>query len=107
MKIQRIVCLAAAILVPQLASAKLPFSNDAFGKVEGTLDFCAQADPQSAPKYQEQKKQLVRDIPEQEVSNARNRQEYKDAYEWISTELGKVPKNKAVESCRASLEGSK
>ena len=103
MKIRRIVCLAAAIVIPQFALAKLPFSNDAFGKVEGTLDFCAQADPQAAPKYQAQKKQLVRDVPEQEVSEARSTQEYKDAYEWMSNELGKVPKDKAVQTCRASL----
>jgi hypothetical protein len=103
MKIRRIVCLAAAIVIPQLALAKLPLSNDAFGKVEGTLDFCAEADPQAAQNYQAQKKQMVKDVPEQKVSEARSTQEYKDAYEWISAELGKVPKDKAVQTCRASL----
>ena len=107
MKIYRIVCLAAAIVISPFALAKMPFPIDAFGKIEGTLDFCAQADPQAAPKYQEQKKQMVRDVPEQEVSEARSTQEYKDAYEWISTELGKVPKDKAVQTCRASVEGNK
>ena len=107
MKIHRIVCLAAAIVIPQFALAKLPFSNDAFGRVEGTLDFCVQADPQAAPNYQAQKRQMVRDVPEQEVSEARSTQEYKDAYEWMSNELGKVPKDKAVQTCRVSLEGNK
>jgi hypothetical protein len=106
MKIYRILCLVAAIVIPQLALAKLPFSNDAFGKIEGTLDFCAQVDPQAAPKYQEQKKQIVRDVPEQEIVEARDTQEYKDAYEWISAELGKVPKDKAAKTCAASLEGN-
>ncbi|HYL13133.1 MAG TPA: hypothetical protein VEV41_08860 [Terriglobales bacterium] len=105
MKIHRILCLVTAIVIPQLALAKLPFTSDAFGKVEGTLDFCAQLDRQAASKYQEQKKQIVRDVPEQEVAEARSTQEYKDAYEWVSAELGKVPKNKAVEACAASLEG--
>lgn len=103
-KIHRIVCLVTAIVIPQLALAKLPFTNDAFGKIEGTLDFCAQVDPQAAPKYQEQKKQIVRNVPEQEVAEARSTQEYKDAYEWVRAELGKVPKNKAVEACASSLE---
>ena len=106
MKLYRILCLVAAIVIPQLALAKLPFSNDAFGKIEGTLDFCAQVDPQAAPKYQEQKKQLVRDVSEQEVVEARATQEYKDAYEWITDELGKVPKDKAAKTCAASLEGN-
>jgi len=107
MKIHRIVCLAAAIVVPQLALAKLPFSSEAFGKVEGTLDFCAQADPPAAPRYQEQKKHLVRDVPEQEVAEARSTQEYKDAYEWVSAEIGKQPKGKVVEACTAYLNGDK
>lgn len=107
MKIHRILCLGAAFVIPQLALAKLPFSNDAFGKIEGTLDFCAQANPQAAQKYQEGKKQMVRDVPEKEVAEARKTQEYKNAYQWVSAELGKVPKDKAVEACNAYLEGDK
>jgi hypothetical protein len=105
MKIQRILCLSAAIVIPQLALAKLPLPNDAFGKVEGTLDFCAQIDSRDAAKYQEQKKLLVRDVPEEEVAAARETTEYKEAYAWIGEELGKMPKEKAVKACAASLEG--
>lgn len=105
MKIHRILCLSAAIVIPQLALAKLPLPNDAFGKIEGTLDFCAQIDSKGAAKYQEQKKLLVRDVPEQEVAAARETTEYKDAYTWIGEELGKLPKDKAAKTCAASLEG--
>jgi len=105
MKIHRILWLGAAIVIPQLALAKLPMPNDAFGRIEGTLDFCAQIDSKSAEKYQEQKKVLVRDVPEKEVAEARESQEYKDAYTWISDELAKQPKDKAVKACAASLEG--
>lgn len=107
MKILRIVCVTAAILFPQLMLAKLPFPNDTFGKLEGILDFCAKADPQSASKYQAQKKTLVKDATEKEVAEARQSQEYKDAYDAVSTELGKEPKDKVAETCAASLEGSK
>jgi len=108
MKIHRILCLGAAIVViPQLALAKLPFSSDVFGRVEGTLDFCAQVDSRSAAKYQEQKKLLVRDVPEKELAAARETTEYKEAYAWIGGELGKVAKDKAVQACAASLEGGK
>jgi hypothetical protein len=105
MKIRRILWLGAAIVIPQLALAKLPMPNDAFGKIEGTLDFCAQIDSKSSEKYQEQKKVLVRDVPEKEVAEARESQEYKDAYTWISDELAKQPRDKAVKACAASLEG--
>src|SRR5207302_9940167 len=76
MKLLRILCIGAAVLIPHLVLAKLPFSNETFGKVEGILDFCAKADPQSAPKYQEQKKALVKDATEKEVAEARQSQQY-------------------------------
>jgi hypothetical protein len=104
MKILRTLGLGAAILLPQLALAKLPFSNDAFGRVEATLDSCTQADPAGAPEYQERKKALVRDVPEKEVAEARASQEYKDAYDATTTEIGKQPKEKVVEACAASLK---
>jgi len=104
MKVYRIVCLVAGFLLPQVALAKLPFPNDAFGKVEATLDFCAQVDAHSAPKYQERKKALVKDVPQKEVDEARESQEYKEAYSWITDELGKAPKNQAVQACGAYLE---
>jgi len=44
MKIQRTFCFAAMVLITQLAVAKLPFTNDIFGKEEGTLDYCARVD---------------------------------------------------------------
>jgi len=109
MRIHRILCLGAALVIPQLALGKLPFTNDAFGKVEGTIDFCAQMDAQEAPKYQERTKMLVRGLPEKEkeVVEARQTKAYADAYDWISAELGKLPKEKVVEACTAYLEGDK
>jgi hypothetical protein len=105
MRIDRILCLGAALVIPQLALAKLPFTNDALGKVEGTLDFCAQADPPAAPKYKEQKKGLVKGVSEKEVTEARRTQEYKDAYDWMAAELAKVPKDRTVQACTAYLGG--
>jgi hypothetical protein len=107
MKILRTLGLGAAILLPQLALAKLPFSNEAFGRVEATLESCTKADPAGVPKYQERKKALVKDVPEKEVAEARASQEYKDAYDATTTEIGKQPKDKVVEACTAFLKGDK
>ncbi len=107
MRIHRVFTLGIALFVSQLALARLPFSSEALGKVEGTLDFCAQADPPAAAKYQERKKALVKDVPEKEVAEARKTQEYRDAYDWITTELGKVPKDQAVQACAVGLEKDK
>ncbi|SRR6266550_6003470 len=107
MKIHQSLCLGMVLVVAPLALAKLPFSDEAFGKVEGTLDFCAQADAASAPKYQERKKMLVKDLPEKEVADARASQEYLDAHQEITTELEKLPKEKVVEACTAYLKSDK
>ena len=107
MRILRTLGLGAAILLPQLALAKLPFPNDAFGRIEATLESCTKADPAGAPKYQERKKALVKDVPEKELAEARASQEYKDAYDATTTEIGKQPKDKVVEACTAFLKGDK
>jgi hypothetical protein len=78
--------------------------HDIYGRIEATFDFCAQANPQAAPQYQERKKAMVEDAPEQEVAEARSTDEYKDAYESTSAQLGEAPKDQAVEACKAAVE---
>jgi hypothetical protein len=107
MKIGRVVCFGTVLILAPLALAKLPYSNEAFGRVEGTLDFCAQSDPQSAGKYQERKKSIVHGASEQELAEARGSQEYRDGYDFMTTELGKVPKEKVVEACTGYLKNDK
>src|SRR6266436_9728925 len=104
MKIHPILCLSAAIALPQLALTKLP-PKPALGQVEGTLDFCTQVDQRSATKYQEYKKILIQGVPEKEVAEARKSTEYKAAYDTIGEALGKVPKDQAVKACTALLKG--
>jgi hypothetical protein len=107
MRINRIFCVAAVLLLPQLLLAKLQLPNNEFGRIEATLDSCMRADPPTAPKYQEAKKALVRDVPEKEVNEARASQEYKDAYDTTMTEIDKQPKERVVEACTAYLKSGK
>ena len=104
MKVYRILGLSAVLALAPLAVAKLALPNDAFGRIEGALDFCAQADPQSASKYREKKKVLVRGASDQEVAEARASQEYKDGYDATADELGQQPKEQVVKACTAALE---
>ncbi len=104
MKTRRILCLSAALLIPQLAGAELPLPNDSFGKIESILDFCAKADPEAAGKFEERKKLIAHNATEQEVADARKTQEYKDSYQKISEQLAKVQIDQAVKACSAYLE---
>ena len=105
MKTFRALCLSAIVMLPLLALAKLPVPNEVLGKVEGALDFCAQANPQSASKYQEKKKAFVQGASDEEVAEARASQDYKDNYQSATDELSKQPKDQAKKSCAAALEG--
>ena len=101
MKIRKILCLSVALILPQLAVAKLPLSNDSLGKMESILDFCAQFDAQGASKYQERKKLIVGESSEKEVAEARKTREYTDGYQEMSDQLANVPKPKTVQACSA------
>jgi len=104
MKMNRILGFSVAVLISQFALAKVPYTNEVFGKLEGTLDFCAQLDAPSAEKYQERKKQLAKDATEAELAQVRESDEYKKSYDWISEELPKAPKQDALKACKAAQE---
>ena len=98
------VCIGAGITLPQVALAELPLPNDVFGRFEGTLDYCAQVNPESAAKYQEQKKVLAHGASEKELSEARASSEYKESYDLVKDELSKEPKAKVAKGCAGAVE---
>jgi hypothetical protein len=105
MKIKRRLCLSAALLTAQLALAKMPFSNDMFGRVESTLDHCAQIDKFFAEKYAARKKELVKHATSAELEAARNSDEYKAAYKDMGEQLTQMPKDEVKNACAAALAG--
>ena len=104
MKTNRILLVCAAITIPQLTMAKLPFANDEFGKVERTLSFCSNLKPESAAKYQEIGKRYVGNAPAKELAEARNTPEYKEANESTGALLAEMPKELVIEACNAFLK---
>lgn len=104
MKFYRILCLSAVIAVPQFTPASPAVPPNALGQVEATVNFCSKVDSKSADKYKEWGKRVISGMSEKELSDARNSSEYKESYEMITNELGKIPAEKAVEGCRAALK---
>ena len=98
MKIRAILCLSALAVAP-LALAKLTMPPQALGQVEGTLKFCTDINPKAEAKYKEFGKILVKEATEEELKKARASNEYREAYDSIMEQLGKVPKDKAVAAC--------
>lgn len=106
MKTYAILCLAAAIAFPAFALAKLP-PNPAFGQLEATIDYCAQADASSATRYHDLKKRVAEDADEKEVSDARKSKEYKESYDAMTEALAKVPNEQVIKACRSLLDSKK
>jgi hypothetical protein len=104
MKINGVLLVCAAISMPQLAMAKLPFANAEFGKVERALSFCSELTPASAAKFQEIAKRYVGDAPENELAEARKTPEYREAYESNVSLLADMSKESVIEACNAFLK---
>ena len=104
MNIYRVLCCCAAVALPQLASADLPFSNDAFGKIESVMTYCAELNPQAAAQYQAEAKALVQGVPAKAVLEARETMEYREAYDSAVAEIEKAPKDQVVQVCNGFLE---
>jgi hypothetical protein len=105
MKILRVVGFSAILALAPLATAKLPVPYEVLGQVEGALDFCSHADPQSSDKYQEKKKAFTQGASEKEVAEARASKEYKENYDAATEEMGNQPKEQTKKTCAAALEG--
>src|SRR5690348_4932084 len=107
MKIKCLLGFALTLMLCQLTFGKMPFSNDMFGRVESTLDHCAQIDKSSAEKYAARKKELVKDATNEEVEAARNADAYKAAYKEMSEQLAQMPKDDVMQACTAALQEKK
>ena len=97
-----IVCLSVAIMVPPLLAAELP-APAALGQVEGILDSCSKANPQSAPEYKKLREQLVRGVSEKDLAEVRAADGYKAAYKEINDRLEKTSKDEAMQQCKVFL----
>ena len=107
MKTFSAVCIFSAVLLAQLAAAKLPVTSEALGKMEGVVAFCSQLNPKSAAQYKEAAKAMAGDASEKELTDARASKEYKEANAAIRAELGKLSQGEAVSACASLTESSK
>ena len=99
MKIYRILCLGAAIVLPQFASAELPFSVQALAQIDGGIDYCSQTNPDAADKYKQVSDLLLKSLPKKDLEAARNSKEYKEARKTVSEDIGKLKKEEAAKTC--------
>src|SRR5215471_1209999 len=98
-KIFSVVCVLAALAMPQLAvAAQLPAPSD-LGQMESILDSCATAKPKEAETYKKQRKKLTEGIPEADVAKIRESDSYKEAYKTIQERLQQASSDEVDQAC--------
>jgi hypothetical protein len=107
MKPYRTLFVTAAVLILEPLMAKLPLPRSAFGRIEGALDFCAKELPDSASKFQGQKKLLAEGATPKDLSAARNSDEYKEGHAASMEDMSKQSREEAAKTCAAALEPRK
>jgi hypothetical protein len=103
MKINSIFFLLVFTALPPLILAFAPIPAASLGQVEATVAFCGRVDSKSADKYEDLRKRIIKGVSQEELTETRNSSQYKESVQAVTTELGKLPTDKAVESCRAAL----
>ena len=98
-----VVSLAAVIAVPQVVAADLHFTPAGLGHLEGALDSCARAIPESAAEYKKQKERLLQGVSGEDLAKARAAGEYQEAYKAVSDQLAKASKDEAAAGCKVFL----
>jgi hypothetical protein len=97
------VSVAAVIAVARVVAADLPFTPAGLGHLEGALDACARAIPESAAEYNKQKQRLVQGVSDKDLANARAAGEYQQTYKAISDQFENASKDQAAEACKVFL----
>ena len=102
LRILSLVCLSAVLAAPQVFAAEHP-DPAALGLIESVLDSCSKANPASASDYQKQREGLVQDLSDKDLTELRDSDEYKGAYEQISNRFEKSSGAEAVKTCKVLL----
>jgi hypothetical protein len=107
MKTYRMLCLCAAISLPQFAlAAESSLNKKSLGQVEGIVDFCAKVNPQIA-KSKGTAAPSVSKASQKDLDEARKSDEYKEAYDAITTALTDLPTEQVAEACSNAVAPKK
>jgi hypothetical protein len=104
-KIFFVVCISAALAIPQLAIAAQPPAPAELGQLEGILDTCSRANPKSAADYKKQREKLTAGVADKELTRIRSSQEYKEAYSSIRERIDHATSDEVNQACHLLLGG--
>ncbi len=101
MKVSRILCLCAAVALPQFAAAESAADAQGMAIVQAVLSFCAKVDPKNAASFQAQERNVVPGGSEKQLESVRESGAYKQAFKSITDVLEELPRSAAAQTCAA------
>jgi len=108
MKWFKVVLISLVCVLPTLALAEAEAPDaHALGLTEAILNYCSNADPSSAGKYQEQAKRLAHGANDETLAKVRNSDDYRKAYDSVDDFVSKVDQRNAQRVCAESIAASK
>ena len=111
MRASRILCVLAAVVLPQLAAAEdhgqqgqISISPQALGIVEAVLNYCSEVDPRDAATFQAERKNLLGGASGDAAEDLRGSSAYRESYHLISDALKGLAKGQAAQTCAAGAK---
>ena len=109
MKASRILCVCAAVVLPQLAAAEdhrsqVNISPQALGIVESVLNFCSRVDPHDAASFEAQRKNLLSGSSQDSIEGLRGSSAYRSSYDMISDALKGISRSEGAQICAAGAK---
>jgi len=101
LKMFSIVCISAALAIPQVRAGEKPPAPAALGQLESILDSCAAAKPKESENYKKQRAKLTEGVPEKDVAKIRDSEEYKQAYTAIRERFDQASSEEVDQACSA------
>jgi hypothetical protein len=97
-----------SLVFPALVWAEAPPPNaHVLGVAESTLNYCASLDPAASARMRTIIEQLVQGVSQQQLSEVRESDEYRKAYDSVTDFVGKVDEHNAKRICSESVADSR
>ena len=101
MKASRILCVCAAVALPQLSMAQQAPNSQSLGMVLAILHFCTAVDPRDAAAFRAQERSLLAGVSVSALASVKGSNNYKQSFNLITGMLAQLPKADAAQTCAA------
>ncbi len=103
MKTMQVSVLVLAMASSTLSLADTSFDTRQFGRMKGILNACTSVNPREASRYLLQIKALIGDATKETVDQVTRTEEYQQAYQTVTEELGSMVQDDMAKACNNYL----